>query len=233
VITPRARNDVASIRLTIEATIEGDDALPLVTLLTAVRMVVAWQTPGVDSLEHVANAFCLEVANSVGNRYAPSTDWLASAEAYRTWVSSLGGSSSLPSERELRGLAALRESLYGVFHAIHLGSPPAVKDLRRVTVTAGRAIADSAIAPVGGRFDLEWRAPWDPLTIQGRAAISALDLLRSDQLDRLGECPTCGWLFVDTSKNGTRRWCSMGMCGARAKSAAYYRRKQAGVSSRT
>jgi predicted RNA-binding Zn ribbon-like protein len=49
-------------------------------------------------------------------------------------------------------------------------------------------------------------------------------LLTQGQLDRLGECPSCGWLFLDTSKNRRRRWCSMATCGSRDKARRYYER---------
>lgn len=58
-----------------------------------------------------------------------------------------------------------------------------------------------------------------------RIAESAFVLLTRGPLDRLGACPSCGWLFVDTSKNGRRRWCSMATCGARDKSRRHYRVK--------
>jgi predicted RNA-binding Zn ribbon-like protein len=52
-------------------------------------------------------------------------------------------------------------------------------------------------------------------------ALSAAELLTSPQLPRVKACPLpeggCGWLFLDETKNGTRRWCSMAHCGARAK----------------
>ncbi len=58
-----------------------------------------------------------------------------------------------------------------------------------------------------------------------RIAESAFVLLTRGPLDRPGACPSCGWLFVDTSKNGRRRWCSMATCGARDKSRRHYRFK--------
>ncbi len=60
------------------------------------------------------------------------------------------------------------------------------------------------------------------------AVLDALDLVR-DAPGRVRECAdaSCPVLYVDTSRNGSRRWCSMEGCGARAKSAAYYRRRRA------
>jgi len=53
----------------------------------------------------------------------------------------------------------------------------------------------------------------------GRLAVQASELLTSGDLSRLRACatPDCDWLFLDTSKNGRRRWCQMNVCGAREK----------------
>ena len=54
----------------------------------------------------------------------------------------------------------------------------------------------------------------------------AYTLLLEAKLERIGECPECGWLFIDKTKNGSRRWCNMQNCGSRAKSLEYYRRNK-------
>jgi len=61
-------------------------------------------------------------------------------------------------------------------------------------------------------------------------ARSAAELLTSDNVDRVRECEDdrgCGYLFIDQSKNRSRRWCSMESCGNRAKARRYYARLQA------
>ena len=57
-------------------------------------------------------------------------------------------------------------------------------------------------------------------------ALSAVELLCSSELARLAKCGDCDWLFLDTSKNKSRRWCKK-TCGDRVKSRAYYRRRKA------
>ena len=60
-------------------------------------------------------------------------------------------------------------------------------------------------------------------------ARSAIDVLTQDDLKRVKECPgadDCGWLFYDTSKNASRRWCSMEGCGSRVKMRHQYARKR-------
>jgi predicted RNA-binding Zn ribbon-like protein len=53
-------------------------------------------------------------------------------------------------------------------------------------------------------------------------------LLTSDKLSRVRQCQgeNCTWLFLDTSKNHTRRWCEMKVCGNRVKARRHYERKR-------
>ncbi|MBC7812935.1 MAG: CGNR zinc finger domain-containing protein [Burkholderiales bacterium] len=54
---------------------------------------------------------------------------------------------------------------------------------------------------------------------------AAADLLTSENLRKVCKCPSCGWLFVDTSRNHQRRWCSMRYCGSHVKARQQYMRK--------
>ena len=82
------------------------------------------------------------------------------------------------------------------------------------------AIKRSALFSVGGKAALVvGRGEW---MIGDRLADALVDLIRNADLRRLRACPLdeggCGWLFLDRSRNGTRRWCSMDDCGTHAKS---------------
>lgn len=55
---------------------------------------------------------------------------------------------------------------------------------------------------------------------------SAYDLLTSNMLDRVKECGECGWLFLDQSKNKSRKWCSMDTCGSNVKAKRYYHKRK-------
>ncbi|WP_412543337.1 CGNR zinc finger domain-containing protein [Longispora sp. K20-0274] len=65
---------------------------------------------------------------------------------------------------------------------------------------------------------------WPAGHLLGELAASAVELMLHGPFDRLGECPSCGWLFLDTSRNGQRRWCSMATCGGRVKARRHHAR---------
>lgn len=71
---------------------------------------------------------------------------------------------------------------------------------------------------------LRWRWPDDPDDLDRPLwpiAVAAVDLLQSKLLQRLGRCQHCRWLFLDTSRQHNRRWCSMNECGAIIKMRRY------------
>jgi predicted RNA-binding Zn ribbon-like protein len=79
-------------------------------------------------------------------------------------------------------------------------------------------------------FAWDWAEDPDSLDrVLWVVARSAGELLTSDQLDRVRQCADdrgCGYLFLDTSRNRSRRWCSMESCGNRAKARRHYQRQQ-------
>ncbi len=66
----------------------------------------------------------------------------------------------------------------------------------------------------------------DKRSLEAATAYSALRLLADKELTRMKICGNCGWLFIDRSKNRSRAWCDMAVCGNRVKASRYYRRKK-------
>jgi predicted RNA-binding Zn ribbon-like protein len=92
-----------------------------------------------------------------------------------------------------------------------------------VNAEIGNALANAQIASVGSGFTWDWT---DGNTLDAplwAVARDAGNLLTSESLQRLRECDgdVCGWLFLDLTKNGSRRWCDMRGCGNRAKVRRY------------
>ena len=125
---------------------------------------------------------------------------------------------------------ALRAALRRLADAAAEGRAVPRATLERVNQLLGRgaAIAKVVPDPVGGfvtRRDLRLKEPLDLLV---PVAEAAADLLCHADLSRIRRCahPACVLYFLDTTKNGTRRWCDMRTCGNRANAAAYYSRRR-------
>lgn len=71
------------------------------------------------------------------------------------------------------------------------------------------------------------------IALEAATARSALQLLDRERAARVRICDNCGWLFLDQSRNGSRRWCDMRVCGNRSKARLHYRRHRQGVGDET
>lgn len=185
---------------------------------------------GNEPVELVGNALCLNFVNTVNRRPDPSRDWLSSGERLLGWASDVGlkPDESSPDEAEalLPALRALREDIHGVFAAIAAGEPPSPDRLAAVAHTYAAALPYATWQLQGARMVAVWPPPRRAADLAWHVSASAMDLLWQGPLDRVGRCPGCGWLFLDTSRNGQRRWCSMATCGSRTKAARYFARSR-------
>ncbi len=122
----------------------------------------------------------------------------------------------------------LRASLSRLFTAIARHEPPDDGDLRALEAEVVRAAPSIGLEGDGERYAWTWRRPDQPVQrLFWEIARSAVDLLTGDDPSRIKECPgagDCGSLFYDTSRNGSRRWCSMEGCGSRVKMRRHYAR---------
>jgi predicted RNA-binding Zn ribbon-like protein len=111
----------------------------------------------------------------------------------------------------------LREAMYRIFAAHARRSPAASGDLAALAAAYREALANARLVPRQQRTDWAWDADEDLRRPLWPVAHAAVDLLRSERLGRLRQCGHCRWLFLDASKNRSRRWCSMAHCGSDAK----------------
>lgn len=126
---------------------------------------------------------------------------------------------------ELRAIRRFRDHLWTAVRAVAHGERPAPADLDVINESAGPP-PRPRIAPGTGRR--EWVTPVTGSQILGAAAREAVDLVGSDLAARVRECAAgdCRLLFLDTSRPGTRCWCSMERCGNRHKVRDYRARRQ-------
>jgi predicted RNA-binding Zn ribbon-like protein len=122
----------------------------------------------------------------------------------------------------------LRESLYRIFSSLYAAEPIPQADLNVLNAHLREAMAHMQLAPAGGELRWEWAARIDtPDLILWSVARAAAELLTSEKASLLRECEDdrgCGYLFIDQTKNHSRRWCSMTSCGNRAKARRHYER---------
>ena len=125
---------------------------------------------------------------------------------------------------------ALREAIYAIFSASisNITAPLADLELLNSWISVGMSHLKLNSAEKG--FSWNWsedEASLDPMLWW--AALSAAQVLASENLAQVGKCADehgCGWLFFDTSRNHSRRWCTMKGCGNRAKSQRHYEKIQ-------
>jgi predicted RNA-binding Zn ribbon-like protein len=125
----------------------------------------------------------------------------------------------------------LRESIYGIFSSIAQGKRAPPEAVWEFNLHLKEAMAEASLESVGKRFALTWDArgtAWR--RVRGEITRAAVTLLTSGRLERVRQCAgeTCSWLFLDTSRNGLRRWCDMKACGNRNKVQRFRKRKAAG-----
>jgi predicted RNA-binding Zn ribbon-like protein len=124
----------------------------------------------------------------------------------------------------------VREALHAVLLAAieHKSAKPG--ELAIVNAWIGAALADRRLVPAGSAFRLGWEErEGDLLAPLREVAADAASLLSSDRLQRVRLCgeaeiDRCGWLFLDATRNNSRRFCSMKGCANRAKARRHYQR---------
>jgi predicted RNA-binding Zn ribbon-like protein len=163
-------------------------------------------------------ALALDVANSVILRFSPekSIDRFAvSTQIYSFALAASGlsgdqgqGSVLVPTEAGNHALLlSLREATDSYFRLAVSGIDDRLL-LARLLETAAAALRD---------------APHDQ-SLEAATARSALHLIAGTERQRIRICGNCGWLFIDRSKNRSRIWCDMAVCGNRQKAARHYHR---------
>jgi predicted RNA-binding Zn ribbon-like protein len=153
---------------------------------------------------------------------------LAGAGEVAGVVSPAGTGDSLEAGRVLRRAIRLREALYPLFRGAAQGEPPDPDDLGVLQAELTRALPHLRIGWSPAGFAREWEHGRPVLDqVLWPVSWSAAELLTHGPIDRVRECPgqgNCGWLFLDLTKNASRRWCDMRVCGNRAKARRHYTR---------
>jgi predicted RNA-binding Zn ribbon-like protein len=202
------------------------------------------ETPGGFLFELTGGALCLDFANTLDERptaapkellrtYADLLSWgvqsgaLSKEEA--TTLRRRAARSPAEAGRALARAREVREAIFSIFAERAVGRRPRQEALGVLEAALPGALARLRIVPAGKGFAWGWRRDEDaPDAMLWPVIRSAADLLTSGVLPRVRRCAasTCAWLFLDRSRNGTRRWCDMTVCGNREKARRFHRRSK-------
>jgi predicted RNA-binding Zn ribbon-like protein len=192
-----------------------------------------------------AGRLCLDFANTVDwhasdspqetlHSFADLAEWahrvglLRKPETQRL----LGDAEANPSqaERALRRAITLREAVYRIFMSLTKGRPPEESDLAELNQWLAKLTDGAGVIKTARGFEWAWNVDRTSLDLPlGYIALSAAELLVSAEREHVGQCADergCGWLFLDTSKNHSRRWCDSKDCGNRDRQHRHYERSR-------
>jgi predicted RNA-binding Zn ribbon-like protein len=119
----------------------------------------------------------------------------------------------------------IREALYRIFSSTANHRPPNAADINTLNAELSTTTAHMCLRPTG--ITGPWKCIFEDKKLDRMLWLivhSATELLTSDKLDRVCECQgeNCGWLFLDMSRNRSRKWCDMKDCGNRTKAQRHY-----------
>lgn len=193
----------------------------------------------IDNLSLDGGVLCLDFVNTVHDR--TETDPHDYLQNYDHWFDWLEKVQAMPVDRlrqfkhmdrkkrqkVLKKVYRARTVLYRVFSSVARNEqcdPVIMNDFNTIL---SKTLSMIQIKQDGQEFILDWNSrkddPEEPIWIIIK---SAYDLIVDASFDRIKECEMCGWLFLDKSKNNSRRWCNMQACGSIHKARKYYHRKK-------
>lgn len=169
---------------------------------------------------------CLDFANTRFWRGQETpTETLKGPADLATWTKA----PKPPSQKEFEQALALRETIHRVFDAVAQGKAPAGRDFETLNAALGAAPARKTLRHAEDRYDWEIDMKFGTaLALLAPVLWSAGDLLAGARRAKVRRCanPECLYLFVDESRAGRRRWCTMSSCGNRAKAKRHYHKSR-------
>jgi predicted RNA-binding Zn ribbon-like protein len=177
----------------------------------------------------IGGHLALDLCNTRAWRLDParSVDRLAGPRDLSDWFHAVVGTPRpvLPDDTAFHDVVRLRDAAIGLIDA-HLDQT--VADARDVAVVHGGWLAALAVADVAPRLPLSATVPPSTAPLLAcHLALAVGELLRRPDLSTLRRCDGvgCGWLFLDATRNHSRRWCDSEDCGNRARVRAYQHRR--------
>jgi predicted RNA-binding Zn ribbon-like protein len=179
---------------------------------------------GLPKHEFLAGRIALDFCNSLSRMRRPGPqDRILKPADFAAWAGRCGVAlDGAPSPEALARLHRLRAALFGIFDALSEERTPAAGDLSVLNTELAEARAAERLVPGGSGYTIEDTAPAIIDRFRHAIARDAAGLLMGDRR-RVKRCPShdCLWLFYDSSKNLSRRWCAMDDCGTLEKVRRY------------
>jgi predicted RNA-binding Zn ribbon-like protein len=169
---------------------------------------------------------CLDFIATVGDRDHLAFDRWRLTQDFARWCVEAGliSKSRIVSDDQIDAARRLRETLFRLVTAALAGTRPNPIDLHLLNAAACTPALIPQLTAIGRRHEWTSDSPYE--AVLATIARDAIDLLSGGSLERVRKCADvhCSILFLDTSRPGKRRWCSMNGCGNKVKKAAYRKR---------
>lgn len=196
---------------------------------------IALDPGGYDgSYKLVGGEVSLDLVNTVSwSGTAREHEWLDSGANVTAWAVAAGIIGAKVQQaldarprarvaRELEEVRRIRDDLRGVLWPLTHGMRPKPATIEALNARLEHACGARRIDPRSQRWS--WAAPNSLPALLAPVVWNAAHVLTEVDHARLRHCPSCDWLFHDTTRNGNRRWCDMVDCGSRDKALRYYHR---------
>jgi predicted RNA-binding Zn ribbon-like protein len=197
---------------------------------------------GIEQLDLIGGHASLDFVNTAGDHLSDQPgEWLLSYRDLLFWaqrasiltevdvlrLEQKAAHQPQAAEQALARTIAMREVIYRLLLGVIRQQAPNSSDLAAFNRALAGAPPREGVLYQAGAFQWQHSAGSNDLDdVFGRVLWEVADLLTSDRLAQVKLCAgeECGWLFLDASRNQSRRWCSMADCGNRAKAKRYYQR---------
>lgn len=189
------------------------------------------------SYEFIAGDLSLDFVNTVSWRGTTRAhEWLSSYTNLIDWAFLAGiishsrsgllmkvaGKRPILANRVLARAIRLREALNGIVESLAASTLPTSRQIAVLNANLPIALQRLELLPSKKAFIWAWKADEPRLDeVLWPIVWSASNFLISQNRNQISACESCGWFFLDATKNHTRRWCTMADCGNRAKARRY------------
>jgi predicted RNA-binding Zn ribbon-like protein len=196
-------------------------------------MTVSWIphrfTGGVLALDTANTVVLRGDAARTFDRFADPAEIARFAEAASIFrAAELGGRTlTVSSPRAIAPVVlSIRETTDRLFRGAVKRGAPIAADMAPFLRSCADGLEAAAEERLGAP-EKPFGEPSTPIAFEAALAASSLSLLGDGTMRRIRICPNCNWLFLDRSRNSSRLWCDMAVCGNRRKASRHYKRRKA------